>query len=156
MNLVKSVQKDLLVINKYYTPEIEEFYVGFGCEILSSYGWQSGTWPDVLNEDTLTGFDAHNAGIFYATRNASIRVKYLDQEDIESLGFKYNNSYDYWYKYVGQLECLELYKYNNDTIKIVYEDSTNEYTKRSFLYQGKCKNKSELKRILKMIGYDTF
>lgn len=69
--------------SKYYTPGIEEFYVGFEFEIL--LGGKDGYYskPKIWDCDTTASLarikkhDLHE-----------IRVKYLDQEDIESLGWR--------------------------------------------------------------------
>ena len=73
-----------------------------------------------------------------------IRVKYLSQEDIESLGFVrkgINNNLHWFYSngkyhisYILDLERVEIF--TNDVV----------------LFNGKIKNKSELIKILTMIG----
>ena len=74
-------------MSKYYIPEITEFYVGFEYERwyeVSEFsegqsGWISCTFPN----DPIYG------GMLLPHRFKvdNTRVKYLDQEDIESLGF---------------------------------------------------------------------
>jgi len=67
-------------MSNYYTPKIEEFYVGFEYEFRHSdykeLGWKRYNTPEFNweREDAIT-----------ANSNMSqFRVKYLDQEDIES------------------------------------------------------------------------
>jgi len=76
--------------NKYYTPTIEEFHVGFEFEFRhSDYkedGWKKFTTPvfNMEREDCP----------FACQTLEEYRVKYLDREDIESLGFtRINNSF---------------------------------------------------------------
>lgn len=66
--------------NKYYTPTISEFYIGFELEISdkSTNGWQ---------EASLSPIDLQE--LMNASCEWKCRVKYLDKEDIESLGWKH-------------------------------------------------------------------
>lgn len=63
--------------NKYYTPQIAELYIGYKCEVKESNGW----YP----------WDTYNAGdvsdLTDWIRTGDVRTKYLDKEDIESLGW---------------------------------------------------------------------
>ena len=146
---------------KYYIPEIEELRVGFECEIQSSYGFQKGIFPEVLYLDTLSGFRADEIGAIEAVKSSNIRVKYLDSEDIESLGFIFN---------AGVTERTDRFSYKNFMLcfnreaKIVRIAEMNRQIvfQRAFpmgveldykeLFNGTVKNKSELKQVLKMIG----
>ncbi len=73
------------MVNKYYTPEIEEFHVGF------EYEWFDGSdWNKVTQKYFDGGLFNNGDGehpFEYQLSDVGIRVKYLDQEDIESLGF---------------------------------------------------------------------
>ena len=143
---------------KYYTPEIEEFRVGFECETLvqgfeeiwskiilyaefDKNGWDSNI------EDTLIGIDDG----FLA-----VRVKYLDSEDIEELGgIKIS---DYEYNINGAILEINYSDNTHITISEIRQEwemtaipsKTAEYYFP--LFMGKIKNKSELKQVLKMIG----
>ena len=65
---------------KYYTPKIKEFYVGF------EYEWKcDGTQTDWTKSTCSILMNPLDVD---ARRINEYRVKYLDQEDIESLGFK--------------------------------------------------------------------
>ena len=92
--------------SKYYTPSIEEFYVGFEYEV--NYGendWQKEClWakPEVV---TLPYMNLEN-----------IRVKYLDKEDIESLGFEQESIYSFKHKdWYIEVSCNELHN-QKDTL----------------------------------------
>lgn len=69
--------------NKYFTPNIEDLYVGYECEIQSSWGWQKGKWPEILDQDTLSGFDKQKKGSLEATYASCLRVPFLTKEQIE-------------------------------------------------------------------------
>jgi hypothetical protein len=136
--------------DKYYTPSIEEFYVGFECEIETSWGYSSGEWPKILKLDSLTGFEKD---IIKATKQASIRVKYLDKLDIEELGFKFSKAD----------EKTHLLYYTKGRVVLAFMDvSTTEwielYNAKSYdpngprIFKGCIKNKSELKKLLNQLG----
>ena len=77
------------------------------------------------------------------------RVKYLDQEDIESLGFNYGNEYSKNQINGEVVELQRLLGYHHK-YKINIIDEYN----RNTIFDGYIKNKLELVKVLKMIGYD--
>ena len=126
--------------DKYYTPTIEEFHVGFEYE--SSYLEDYDTWKKEI-------IDTADVGYFYSTYTGDavpteFRVKYLDREDIESLGFKQIT--DDCYNLPIRNEELRLL-FENDILKIYLADKYS-----NMLFQGTIKNKSELKRLLKQLN----
>ena len=125
-------------MSKYYTPSIEEFHVGFEYE--SSYLEDYDTWKKEI-------IDTVDVGYFYSTYTGDavpteFRVKYLDREDIESLGFECMGGNWYHdnkaYQIIGTWESIEI--------------SRGQHEYRDVLFKGTTKNKSELKKILKMLG----
>lgn len=142
-------------MSKYYTPDISEFHVGFEYEKKSTIG---GLWKEHIIE---YGIDARYKEI--DIEGETVRVKYLDKEDIESLGFgEFQKAVCGWYKLEGKFaDSFASYGYwtkirllhctSNNVIKIIaYEYDWLE--KGCVLYQGKCNNKSELKRLLKQLN----
>jgi len=141
--------------------------VGFECEIQSSWGMQKGIYPSILREDTLTGFQLQKIGETETLKKviSGIRVKYLDKEDIESCGFgNYKKSVCAWYELEGHFEdSFASYGYwtkirlihceSDNKIKILaFEHSWDE--EETVLFQGKIKNKSELKKLLKKLNIE--
>jgi hypothetical protein len=143
--------------NKYYTPSIEEFRVGFKIEVYN---------PDKKDWEDLTVDIGYCYGEFSNWISwGEVRVKYLDKEDIESLGFKEEtipncfkeDSLNQGYvKHINEKESLLLH-YNGETKKlflskqVVYNEVTdNWYT--DFLFQGSIKNKSEFKVLLEQLN----
>ena len=115
--------------NKYYTPEIEEFHVGFEFEVFDD---DDNTWD-------LVCIDSQSVLCNVTGLTLEKRVKYLDKEDIESLGFTaINNS---WYEIEIQFFIYKLHLGDTITIDSKYkaQDSLG-----SRLFAGKIKNKSEL------------
>ncbi|NRA77284.1 MAG: hypothetical protein HRU18_03665 [Pseudoalteromonas sp.] len=123
--------------NKYYTPEVEEFHVGFEYQVLDGDVW--------INE--VVGLD--NTGDLEFLKDLiieeSCRVKYLDREDIESLGFV---------TYMKSVK--DSFKLGSTVIRLKVEQILifryDEYTIDELLFKGTIKNKSELKRILKQLN----
>ncbi len=146
-------------MNKYYTPTIDEFYVGF------EYEWNNS------NEDNEWRSSIANVeDCYYAVRDIeqyidynNYRVKYLDKEDIESLGWKFiGKTIDNWYElvidrpavmsaYTNSRYVLQHdFRTNQGVVIMAYDYSSGE-TGEHDIYRGSCKNKSELKKLLKQL-----
>ena len=147
--------------SKYYAPEIEEFHVGFEYEQLNQasqiedmdrkfhgqlcFGdsYIHVSKPSVWDMKTC---DTYTKLPYIKTwAKTEFRVKRLDQEDIESLGFvKWpdDDIYD-----LGGFQ-LHVGGYI-DPYKVEIYDDNSEYC-----FVGVIKNKSELRKVLKMIGYE--
>lgn len=141
--------------NKYYTPDIEEFHVGFEYERLD-IEWRPCTVKPIGNIDV----EAINEEIY----GDIIRVKYLDREDIESFGFEYsfdssdrygNRTYYFLNKEWGKnrIERITLYtfKYPNGNMHVCIGTDRYNSDVDDMLFFGYIKNKSELRRVLKQI-----
>jgi len=131
--------------NKYYSPNIEELRFGFECELKN-------------NADAQQRFDKYKLDsillpIALKVKSSGIRVKYLDREDIENLGFKITHEETKPYGYYLQgflkynnykLELWYAFLTRNDKIYISLKDS--HYNGNTKVY---IKNKSELEKLLK-------
>lgn len=118
---------------KYYTPSIEEFHVGFEYEAKDPL---TKFWVEFIFEK-----DKH----WWIEAN-EVRVKHLDQEDIESLGWQSDGT-DYPVIFNEDI-FYRLIFYNNNKYEI--RCSHPSYQFGGFL--GTIKNKSELKKIMKQLG----
>lgn len=125
---------------KHYVPEIEEFYVGFEFEIS-----EKGKWI----KESIGLYDlSWVSETPYLLETKQIRVKHLDREDIESLGFELNGGSGNLVQYnLGTYLLYEIKNTNSIGIKEIIDFNVVEN-----LFYGKIKNKSELKRILTQIG----
>lgn len=153
--------------DKYYTPSIEEFHVGFEYEIEDIHdSLVDTTWRKQTYGFSDTAIGIQEIGL------KSMRVKYLDREDIESchkehfkeLKFVYDNNAEpipgrtpyecptaYLLDdqlYTGQLWIL----YHFESDGMVWIEYVKDCGGQGYLFKGTIKNKSELKRILKQIG----
>jgi len=126
---------------KYYTPDIREFHVGFEFEYLNlDNEWE----PTVIRERDC----------FKYLMEFPFRVKILDKEDIESLGYKQSglnkeifhgktvdDPINGKFTYGIALGRNELVIFNRYEVDGHVQD----------IFRGIVKNKSELQRILKMV-----
>jgi hypothetical protein len=127
---------------KYYTPEFHEFHEGFE--------YQDNFFSTSYFPKTFSFFEVQSPVdrrlFIKAIDNKQIRVKYLDREDIESLGFKYDC--DNFYN--GLIYTILLV---NGNVWIYFKQNIgNETIVDKTLFFGKIKNKSELKRVMKQTG----
>jgi len=144
--------------NKYYTPSIEEFYVGFECEDLT--GHKVKITPSTLallssNEVNWNNIVVNKLGYSLKLNKEGLRVKYLDKEDIESLGFKQLDKDQY--SYISK-KSLGISPSDDNWIKIEVDEDheatiSREYGKGNpdILFDGCIKNINELKKVLTMI-----
>lgn len=115
---------------QYYTPELSEFCEGFEFERLDFEHWVKYTFSpmNVISHAPLL------------MNLKKIRVKSLDQADIESLGFVVDSGYGYAKLY--QREDCDIMTQNGKYFKI---HSTNGS------YEGTVRNKFHLSQILRDI-----
>jgi hypothetical protein len=144
--------------SKYYTPQIEEFCVGFEYEqLIQGEDCFKGFEPRVFTLEMFKGFAENYKDIFYQNL---IRVKLLDSQDIIDCGFE--TSEDWSFKgsegFVKEAEdslgnMREEYAISlmdNNTVTIMkYTDFTRL---PNIIFRGTIKNKHELQTILKQIG----
>jgi hypothetical protein len=147
--------------NKYYTPTIEEFHVGFEFEVKIAtenewvkaiYSYPSDDWfnvcyfPDEKKEISVPD---------------CMRVKYLDKEGIESLGWvSWSNHPKHFYHPAGIKKFSDGTIQHNITLRIEnnniiairrYSESPINFNNFAEFY-GICKNKSELKKLMQMLN----
>ena len=138
-------------MSKYYTPDKEEFCWGFEYE--SEEDPVRGIWEkQVVGAWSKFKYFDDDSDVDY-------RVKYLDKEDIESLGFTLdkvseNRPQELFYKD----NIMLIYRYNAKTLSIFTRDpSKNEVYMKSNI-DPYCvnniiiKNKSELKKLMQQLN----
>lgn len=80
--------------NLYYTPTIEEFYIGFEYEYMNGDIWEESEMR--IQDYKSDGPDYERSDSWFEEELLggirTVRVKYLDQSDIESLGWKTHNN----------------------------------------------------------------
>ena len=143
-------------MDKYYIPSIEEFYTGFEYEeeviIYTDKGWF--THKGLGWEKRIFDSTDYMENYYLSERvkrglvnkyNPTIRVKYLDKEDIESLGFKHDTNTEKYLSFNKDNLWLQLTTVF-ETTKLAIKDN------ETFLFIGIIKNKSELIKLLKQLG----
>lgn len=136
--------------NKYYTPEISEFYSGFEYELLGHSGKMVPGGITQKWEKLEYSLDASYLNDEDSLKELldceEIRVKYLDQSDIEELGFIPDPSGERYFEKEEYQLYLNIHPIHNITIY------TSEYGDIKIIFQGTIKNKSELKKVLNMLN----
>ena len=134
--------------DNYYTPELNEFHPGFIYEHVLG----TGKWVKVV----CTEFSSFADSPHCLDLN-KVRVKYLDRDCIESLGFKfYEKGVDHWFIKRGEFNMGTWTSYaitlqagfHDHRVRIVADDRGEDEVR----YVGTIKNKSELKVLLKQLG----
>jgi len=135
---------------KYYTPDISEFFVGFEYEEL---------FPDKWKHVYMDIFELEGCNLDSMIYSKDLRVKYLDKEDIEELGFEGNESNSV---YFSKKDCLTSAGTNFLDCRLVHWfgkenrelDIYAVYGKddENLIFRGIIKNKSELKKLLKQLN----
>ncbi len=148
-------EKYLTEKDKYYTPTLDEFCLGFEYEQTEGHlGQDWGRRKVRIGDNHFYSFDmTHVPGNTIWTVPKTIRVKYLDKEDIESLGFKDISLCD-GQEFIKDNITIKYYNWSWDSPKglimiRVIEDGVSFYN-----FSGHLKNKSELKRLLKQLDIE--
>lgn len=147
--------------NKYYTPEISEFYLGFEYELLGSSGKMipGGITQklEILEYSLDASYLNDEDDLKELLDCGEIRVKYLDSSDIEELGFTYKGkTIDVWFEKEGNFDmgtwtsykCQLHYGLHDNRLFIDMIDMGDEVR----VFNGIVKNKSELKKVLNMLN----
>ena len=156
--------------NKYYTPNISELYVGYECESNwdfyrnedGSKSSQVGGWKGVI-------FKGINQAVIHYLSLGMYRTKYLDSDDIISLGFEPLHKTDvffgrnsYFLEVPKDINIMFMDDYTV-TFELKHEQGKIRIEKQMFggfsgneklseqVYYGPCKSKNELKKILEWI-----
>lgn len=135
---------------KYYTPTIDEFYVGFEYEVFEKGSkLESNAFTFIPHNEEDKYFKFKYPDPFYGYnldklfQQKQLKVKYLDQEDIESLGWVKISVKNNLYKYKDYTLIFK----NSHVDIFIYGDWDGEEN----CFSGVVKNKSELKKLMRML-----
>jgi len=149
-------------MEKYYTPELNEFYEGFEFEIktVDTKEYIPSTFSMSNMSKDIKG-NAQEHAVIYWLKHNQIRVKYLDKEGVDSLinenydlktiEFIEDNVYEFSFNKSGT-QYQGFYTYSDRMISF-YEDYRmmgNE--KLDCIFRGGVNNKSELKKLMIQLG----
>lgn len=122
--------------NKYYTPEPEELYIGYSCEIKNTADAQLRFFPATITKEFI--------GTVVKISKEGIRTKYLDQFDIESLGWVFDANKEDDYKFYLNGFILYFPYAEEEPLLITHRKDT--------VYLGPCKSINELRTIMKFLN----
>lgn len=150
--------------SKYYTPTIDEFHVEFEYERNIGSSTEHEKWKKI--DDFSNAYEYEDDplyGVIKDLRCENIRVKYLDKEDIVDCGFEHDKTvFQEFYAEKDVFIKPDVYGYMIWKIKCQHRPDTQwfklealfEDGEWSTLFEGKIKNKSELKKLIKQLGID--
>jgi len=144
------------MVDKYYTPLPKEFYIGFEYETNYLQDYDNWVKETLSQEDASYFFDS------YITDASPLefRVKYLDKEDIESLGWRrdklraFQLNKQFYYKN----NLVLFYNADKNELSIITRDPSlsEEFSRTNidpdYVHKIIIKNKSELKVLLKQLN----
>jgi hypothetical protein len=122
--------------NKYFTPDIEDIYIGYVLEHLSATGY------------IVTKFEIDSSlpALQELIKLNQIRVPYLTKEQIEAEGWEYE-------KEIKTVQC-----YDKENIFIAYSEKTHRMLIRKHnnetwktIYFGRCKDINAFRKIIKLL-----
>jgi len=128
--------------NKYFTPDIEDLYVGYKLEIKGKHdtNWQ----PVVLGKDAIWHKFTNLENLGQVMEQ--LRVPYLTKEQIEAEGWEYE-------KEIKTVQC-----YDKENIFIAYSEKTHRMLIRKHnnetwktIYFGRCKDINAFRKIIKLL-----
>ena len=140
---------------KYYTPDLEEFRDGFEFESFIIVKVKNPLPP--MGEDSFIRewknqifnfnfFDKDGISLLFKQNTQWVRVKYIDKEDIENLGWtKHLSKYT-----LNDMELLFAENYSETYFNCLIQ-SKKEKGKTDVYFYGRIKNKSELKTLMKQL-----
>lgn len=144
----KIIEKFIEQENMYYTPNEEDFRIGYECEVRKNGIWEKKT----INRTNELSLLLHQFGEVYMD-GKSVRTPYLAKEQIEAEGFTILKKSDNNYIYATKGEYIEMrYDMSHVTLAIYNTiDASNEIVKLPAFY-GECKSINEFRQIIKLLG----
>ena len=141
---------------RYYKPELKELCIGFKCEYLHDHYSGSAVpkneWRDIWKEII---FDRQKIveWLMYEPIHP-LRIKYIDKDDIEKLGWKYKDDRGMSENY-GYLFQIPQKEFEQGYYKLRFWYNSNRIcidAMQGKIFDGTIKNKSELIKVMEMLG----
>lgn len=150
-------KKDL----EYYYPSIEEIHIGYEGEMNWHLGYEKEYSPikiTLRDKENIYHDELSEVVIAMDDGYAGVRCKFLDEEDVVSLGWSIQSPHNYYVlieKPINKYSKYEaLLDKKNHTISINYinNDPGLEYPTDEYIFDGKCPTINELRYISKLLG----
>lgn len=140
--------------SKYYIPEMDEFHYGFEYEILMPTGGYRKTVFGVESPPNPELDEFENDDLMKVA-HAIARVKILDSEDLQELGWEPKGTGWYNLKVVpgalGYWTHVMFHQWGDDSPIIAYRGKPETAIEEQHLFVGNIRNKSELKKLMKQL-----
>lgn len=133
---------------KYYTPSIEEFHVGFEYEIKLN----NGNWETHEFKPNIDNFCHRFKEETYFVEEGNSRVKHLDREDLEELGWAYkeqSNVNNFIFERVNDSFTRLSISYGEPCSISIYRYGSDDLVPKAYI-----KNKSELRKLMVQLGLE--
>ncbi len=129
---------------KYFIPEMHDFYLEYEFELQTNKGWKKGIFPNLIEEesDNFGLVEKYKHDIFMKLAHAITRVPYLTKEQIEN---------ESWV-FTGQINN-KLY-FEKGAFVLTFEDNyiNIDNTKGMDIgYWGKCKDINTFRYLIKLL-----
>ena len=129
---------------KYFTPEMQDFYLNYEFELQTNKGWKKGIFPNLIEEesDNFGLVEKYKQDIFMKLAHAITRVPFLTKEQIENESWKFTEQIN-----------NKLY-FKKGAFVLTFEDDyiNIDNTKGQDIgYWGKCKDINTFKYICKLL-----
>ena len=138
--------------NKYFTPDIEDFCIGYECEIRTPTRWKSGKFPEIL--ELNSELDEFGKDSLMKAAHAILRVPYLTKEQIEAEGWKenvLNNNEKALLLFLKNGYELRMYKNYICRFSILIVGAGIIPNWDKVLFEGKCKDINTFRKICKLL-----
>ena len=142
--------------NKYYTPDVSDFYIGYEFEANADNGYgdhwikftySQPSWVPFDSEKYILGDDSEERKLTGGINPKKIRTKYLDRLDIESLGWKFSEAIGK-YLWFGKDDWYLSFNPDNQWVEI----SEDGYDHGCFM---RCKSINEFRKLEDWLGAKT-
>lgn len=150
--------------DKYYTPELEDLFVGYECEMKNSsdpvhFDWETcifkQDFSNQLNEDYCFEY------LVKDLKDGNIRTKHLDKQDIESLGFIEVKEKRHYINAIQKVKLKNYYdprvilelelEYDIDSKMLSLSYYCGEFANQ-IIFEGEIKSINEFRNIIKYLG----
>ena len=138
--------------NKYFTPDMEDFHIGYECEISTPTIWKSGKFPEIL--ELNSELDEFGKDSLMKAAHAILRVPYLTKEQIEAEGWKenvLNNNEKALLLFLKNGYELRMYKNYICRFSILIVEAGIIPNWDKVLFEGKCKDINTFRKICKLL-----
>ena len=129
---------------KYFTPEMQDFYLNYEFELQTNKGWKKGIFPNLIEEesDNFGLVEKYKQDIFMKLAHAITRVPFLTKEQIENEGWEFTEQIN-----------NRLY-FRKGAFVLTFEDDyiNIDNTKGMDIgYWGKCKDINTFRYLIKLL-----